>query len=321
MRILSNSTDYPSSRINGLGATTQRKQACGKWRLLSWLLLLASCQLLVATPGWASPQAAGPKFTDAAEYQLYKNAHDETNPKAQAAAYEDFLKQFPDSSAKVYALRALVLAYRKQGDMAKADDAANRLEKAAANDLNALMEVASLKQQQVSQPKADKKSIDDAVQFAEHGLQTVKSVTKPAGMSDADFQKQKDKATTAMEGLLGSVAMKNKDFAGAQQHYQNAVNTSPDSLLDVYALAKAYLDASEPDYPKGLWYTARAAALATDPKMKANYSQGGKDRYIKYHGNDQGWAEVLKQAAANPAPPADLAELIKPGAETPKKSK
>ncbi|MGA3213134.1 MAG: hypothetical protein ABSD20_17660, partial [Terriglobales bacterium] len=210
MTNLPHSTDYRSRSLEDHRLGGACTQTPGQRRLLSVVLILTCCAALIPQPSWASPQASGPKFTDAAEYQLYKAAHDETNPKAQAAAYEDFLKQYPDSSAKVYALKALVAAYQKQGDMARADDAASRLSQAAANDLNALGTVAVLKQQKASQPKADAKTIDDAVQFAEHGLQAVKSATKPAGMSDADFQKLKDKTNTTLESILGSAAIKNK---------------------------------------------------------------------------------------------------------------
>ena len=85
-----------------------------------------------------------------------------------------------------------------------------------------------------------------------------------------------------------------------------AVEADPKNVENVYPLALAYLSATPSDDVNGLFFIARAANLITDPKGKADVIKFGHSRYVKYHGAEDGWNELLAQTAATPLPPADF---------------
>jgi hypothetical protein len=66
----------------------------------------------------------------------------------------------------------------------------------------------------------------------------------------------------------------------------------------VYPLALAYLGQTPPDYQNGIWFAARAAAVAP-PAAKAQIEKYARSQYVKFHAGDDGWAELLAAANAN----------------------
>jgi hypothetical protein len=75
-------------------------------------------------------------------------------------------------------------------------------------------------------------------------------------------------------------------------------------------LALAYLQSTPPDSVNGIWYAARAAVVAPTPQYQQQIEKYAKNQYTRYHGSDEGWADVFAQAKASPTPPANFA--IKP---------
>jgi hypothetical protein len=104
-------------------------------------------------------------------------------------------------------------------------------------------------------------------------------------------------------------ALQAKNYPEAQKDLQEVVNANPNDLRNVYPLALSYLSPKPPDI-KGLWYIARAVNLAQGSPAQAQINAYGKSAYTKYHGGDDGWQELVQQAASSPNPPADFA--IKP---------
>ena len=93
-----------------------------------------------------------------------------------------------------------------------------------------------------------------------------------------------------------------------QEHLRAAVNTNPSDFKDVYPLALAYLSPKPADDVNGLWFAARSVHLATAagfPAQNVNaISEFGRKRFIKYHGGEDGWPELLGQTKNTPLPPA-----------------
>jgi len=225
-------------------------------------------------------------------------------------ALEGYLQQYPDSVVKVDSLELLLVTYQKLGNLQKMTDTANRLLAVDPANLRALVFMTYLKRNQFEQGGTPaSQAMADMQQFAQRGVQAMQTAPKPDGMSQADFDKLKTASGAIFNGALGLAALQNKDYATAQQRLQDAVNANPANLRDVYPLALAYLQAPQPIFLQGLWYIARAAELATENKnaeAQQQFTKYGRSFYIKYHGNDQGWSDVLKLAAANATPPADF---------------
>ena len=94
----------------------------------------------------------------------------------------------------------------------------------------------------------------------------VDKMTKPDGVSDADFAKQKAQLSGLLNSVAGFSALQMKDYAGAQKYLRPAVEADPNNVENVYPLALAYLTATPSDDVNGLFFIARAANLVTDPK-------------------------------------------------------
>jgi tetratricopeptide (TPR) repeat protein len=259
------------------------------------------------TTGSPTGQPAAPQqkkeIKDPAEYNSYLNAIQQTSDQGKAVALEGFLQQYPNSVVKVDAFELLMATYQKLNNLQKVIDTGNRLLHADPNNLRALALMTYLKRQDAERGTAG--ALAEAQQFAQRGLQALPTAARPEGMSDADFLKFKSETSAIFNGVLGLAALQNKDYPVAQQHLQQSVTANPNNLSDIYPLALAYLQAPQPNYLQGIWYIARAANLASgNPAAAQQISKYGRSAYIKYHGNEQGWDQVMMAAGTNPTPPA-----------------
>src|SRR5437879_5681151 len=154
------------------------------------------------------------------------------------------------------------------------------------------------------------------VAAGQQGLDCLPKFNKPEGTSDADFQKMKDQMTSIFNAAIGISALQEKDYPTAIKDLRVAVDANPNDFSVVYPLALAYLTPTDPKTPldpanavNGIWFAARAAAIAP-AQAQAQIEKYARSQYVKYHAGDDGWAEVLAQAKANPTQPAGF--TIKP---------
>jgi len=263
----------------------------------------------VAQPGQPAAQtqpaaspAQGPVIKDPAEYNAYVGAIQQKDPAAQISGLEAFLTQYPNSVMKSQALEILMGSYQQKGDP-KVMDAAKRLLTVNPDNAKALVVLAF--SERATQKWAD------AEQHAQHGLEVLPKWTKPDGVSDADFAKQKTQFTAILNSVAGFSALQLKDYANAQKYLRAAVEADPNNVENVYPLAIASLPPSTPpDEVNGLFFVARAANLVTDPAAKEQVKKFGRSRYIHYHGGEDGWTDLLAQTATTPVPPPGF--TIKP---------
>jgi regulator of sirC expression with transglutaminase-like and TPR domain len=151
-------------------------------------MLVVATMVPAAAPA-ALAQAQGSQSSqitikDPAEYNAYTNAIGQSTPAAKAAAIESFLEKYPNSVVKQEMLEQLVGAYQATGDTAKTYEAARKLLQVDPTNLRALTFVVYVEK---AQANGDQAKLDDAAANAQRGL----TATKPASMSDADFEKLK----------------------------------------------------------------------------------------------------------------------------------
>jgi hypothetical protein len=128
---------------------------------------------------------------------------------------------------------------------------------------------------------------------------------KPDGATDAAFATQKTQVGAVLNGIAGFSALQLKDYAAAQKYLRAAVEADPKNVDNIYPLALASLPPSTPsDDVNGLFFIARAANLITDPKAKADVIKFGHSKYVKFHGSEDGWTQLLATTATTPLPPA-----------------
>jgi hypothetical protein len=261
------------------------------------------------TPSAAPPTAPAPpkkEMKDPAEYNAYMGAAGQSDAAAQVSGFEAFLTQYPNSAYKEDALELLMAAYQKTGNQPKMVETAQKTLQVNPCNLRALALMAYAKQAAATGPSAQA-NLAEAGQIGEKGLQCLPTANKPDGMSAADWEKLKATTAGIFNNAAGMSAYAAKDFAKAEQYLHAAVAADPTNLTEIYYLALADLapGAAENDL-EGLFYIARAADLQTGPG-KAQITDFGKKKYKNYHGSEEGWTDVLAQAATATAPPANLA--------------
>jgi hypothetical protein len=275
-----------------------------------------------AQPGQAAPsqgQSQAPVIKDPAEYNAYVAAIQQKDPTAKISGLEAFLTQYPNSVMKNTALEVLMQTYQQSGNVDKAVATATKLVQADSCQIPALTLITYVDRakSQGGDPNA-KQEAADAAKYGQQGLDCLPKFNKPEGTSDADFTKMKAQMTENFNAGIGWGALQDKDYAKAAQSLKAATDANPpDSQKDLtllYPLALSYLSQNPPDYQNGIWYAARAAAVAP-PQNAPAIEKYARSQYVKYHQGDDGWDAVLNAAKSGgpqmmippPPTPADQA--------------
>jgi tetratricopeptide (TPR) repeat protein len=267
----------------------------------------AAPQAQPAAQGQAQQPAQQKKeIKDPSEYNAYVGAVQQQDVNAKISGLEAFLTQYPNSVMKEDALELLMTSYQQAGNQAKVIEAANRVLQANPNNVRALVLLAY--NERAGQKWADAK------QHAERGLQAIPNMPKPDSVSDADFAKQKTQFSALLNSIAGFSALQVKDYPAAQKNLRAAVEADPNNLENIYPLALSYLSATPSDDVNGLFFIARAANLISDAKAKGDVTKFGHSRYVKYHGSEDGWNELLAQTASTQLPPPGftIAQYVPP---------
>lgn len=273
-------------------------------------------------------QAQQKVIKDPSEYNAYMSATQQQNPQQKAAAFEQFLQQYPNTVVKEEALEQLMAAYQAANDAQKMQDAANRVLQVNPNNIRALALLTyfnRLQGQGAGNPADAQRILGQAGQLAQRGMQVLQG-PKPAGIPDADWQNLIKGVTPIFQGAIGLNALQQKDFPTAQKNLLAVVTAqgAQASLQDVYPLAQSYILAdpkmNDPQQAvNGLWFAARSVALAqaAGPQVVQPINQFGLFYYKRYHGGDDGWPQLIQQAAQSPLPPQGFTIQKAPPPPTP----
>src|ERR1700739_20997 len=305
------------------------------------VMALASLSLVPAHTLHAQDQSTL-STQDPAEFNAYTMATTQTDPKAKAAAIEDFLTKYPQSKAKKIVLDMLIDTYQQMGDMDKMLGATTRMLQIDPENLKAIYWSVYIKKSQCAKT-SDQQTCDDAAALAHKGL----SATKPAGTTDEQWKQQTDALFPFFQSViaLDDIAGK-KDPAAAVEDYRKELNmyalpdtTKGPGLGDTLQLAIAYVklqladaqaardaadkakaaptdaalaaaaktanDKAGQDYIQAVWFFARAWNFAP-ANFKSQIEPQLEYYYKKYHGDLTGLDAVKTQAAATLFPPSTL---------------
>jgi len=256
-----------------------------------------------AQPSGTPSQA--PVIKDPAEYNAYVAAVQATDPNAKISGLEAFVNQYPNSVMKNQALEILMQTYQQAGNSKKTLETGTKLVTADPCNVRALTLLAYLDRvlAQSGDPNAAQ-LLADGKKYGQQGLDCLPKATDP------DIVKMKDQMTGIFHAAIGISCLQNKDNACAVQHLKPAVDASPETQKDfslVYPLALAYLGQTPPDSQNGIWYAARAAAVAPQA-AQGQIEKYARSQFVKFHAGDDGWAEFLAAAKSGgaqvPVPPA-----------------
>lgn len=261
-------------------------------------------------PGANTP-ASQKVIKDPAEYNAYITAINTQDPAQRAAAMEAFVKQYPQSIMLTDALEQAMAGYQQVGNQAKVVEKAKQILSLTPNNIRALAIVTAIDRNLATGPNGAA-ALQEGCAAAQTGVQQLPSWQKPQDMPDADFEKLRTQMSDIFNGEAGFCALQKKDYAAARTAYEKAVQIDPTNLQDIYQLSVADLEMNPMDL-NGLWYCSKAINLAqSGGNAAAVQSMVGycKAKYKRYHGNEEGWDQIVAGATGN-APPADFASSIK----------
>ena len=259
----------------------------------------------------AQGQAQGPVIKDPAEYNAYVAAVQQKDANAKISGLEAFLTQYPNSVMKNQALELLMGAYQQANNMQKTTDTATKL--VAADPCNmralALLSYFDRARAQGGDPSA-MQLLADAKKYGEQGLACWPKVTDP------EITKMKPQMDNIFHSAIGIADCQSKDYTGCIPELKQAADANPTDFSVVYPLALAYWpDPKTPTTPENalnaIWYSGRASAVAP-AQLQAQIEKYARGLYVRYHGADDGWPDVLAKAKAGTTPPSDLTTVIKP---------
>ena len=266
-----------------------------------------------AQPAQAQPaQSSAPVIKDPAEYNAYVSAVQQTDPNAKISGLEAFLTQYPNSVMKTQALEILMGTYQQTNNVKKTMETATKLVNGDSCNVRALALLAYFDRVLAQGGDANAKQLlVDGKKYGQQGLDCLPKVT------DAELLKNKAQMEGIFNAALGIAALQDKDNKNASEYLRKTVDANPTDFSVVYPLALAYLGENPPDYQNGIWFAARAAAVApgTAQTQIEKYARG---QYVKFHAGDDGWTDFYAAAKANgpqkavpPAPtPADQAHKM-----------
>jgi len=239
----------------------------------------------------AQGQSQGPVIKDPAEYNAYVAAVQQKDPNAKISGLEAFNTQYPNSVMKSQALELLMGAYQQTSNSKKTMETAAKVVAADSCNMRALALLAFYNRMlaQNGDPSAN---LADGKNYAEQGLACWPKITDP------EVTKMKPQMDPIFQSAIGIADYQAKDYAGAATALKDVVAANPADFSVVYPLALAYLNQTPPDYQNGIWFAARAAAVAP-AQNKAGIEKYARSQYVKFHAGDDGWAELLAAANAN----------------------
>jgi tetratricopeptide (TPR) repeat protein len=198
------------------------------------------------SPGQNTPppkDSGKPQKVNKAEEAAYKNvlAAQGGDPAMQIQVGEDFIAKFPMSRYVPGVYGMLTTAYYTTGNTDKMfATGAKALELDPDNvDVLALLAMAIPRRVKPSTPDGPQQ-LQKAEQYAHHAIDIIPTMTKPAAIDDASFEKAKNDKLALCHSGLGLQAINHQKFDDARNELTQAVQlaTSPDPV-DFYLLGNA----------------------------------------------------------------------------------
>jgi tetratricopeptide (TPR) repeat protein len=253
------------------------------------LAISGASNALAQAPAGQDAAAGQQKYT-MAEYNAYQACAAEKNPQAQIKCLDDFVAKYPNSALLVYIYPLYYNAYSQLKNWPKVIEYADKL-LAMADKVDPPIRYQAYYARAFAYsnmpPGPDVQAqAPKACEAAKAGLKTLNELKKPDGMSDQDFEKQKQQPAILFNYTLAQCSMAQKDYQTAIDSYKAVLEKNPDDAITAYKIGQAYMAMNPPQQMDAFWYFAKAVTAknanqtqATQVKsylrkLMANY-QGG----------------------------------------------
>jgi tetratricopeptide (TPR) repeat protein len=259
---------------------------------------------------WAQ-DAPAKNWKDRAEYDLYEAATKATDGNKALEALNQWKQKYPETDYKEERAGLVMMTYQKlnQGD----------------NMLKAAQEWHELNPKQIPPVYwgtlltiSLNNTAPDRLAFGEKAanalLANAESLTpdkKPAGVSDADWNKQRVMLQSTALKTLGWIEMQRKNNSAAEEVFTRFLKVNQNSGLISSWLANVMLAQKVPEKQiPALYHFARAGWYTGEDELPAELKkqvQGYFERnYKNFHGSEEGMKDVISLALKTPFPPEDF---------------
>jgi hypothetical protein len=253
-----------------------------------------------------------PDWKDPAEYDLYKPITQTQDPKSWLESLDKWSKQYPQSELADIRRQLYLEAYRQLNWPRDAFNAAVEVLRDNPNNLFALSTIVGGIYQLAPASPTDLDIAERATTTIIQNLDGVyQKENRPSEMTDADAAKAKPEMSLFALKTAGWISWTRKDYARAEVQLSRSLELDPKQGQVCYWLADSMLEQNKTNpakQPVALYYFARAASYdgagslpLSDRKSLTAYLNTA---YVKYHGSDEGFAELLLSAKSSAAAPA-----------------
>ena len=210
-------------------------------KVVTLIALLAAGSLLL------SAQPKGPSPDEVKALQAIVNSQ---TVDARVSAVDNFVKSFPKSEYRSFALTMAAEAYETTGNVTKAIIYYQQALEANPKDYNAMLMLSAETARTTREFDLDKEEkLTKAEKYAKDGMALIPEATKPnPQLTDEQWNNLKKDDTARGHEALGLIAMVRKKYDVAATEFKTATETAsqpqPSTMI---RLGGAYTDAGKPD--------------------------------------------------------------------------
>jgi tetratricopeptide (TPR) repeat protein len=283
------------------------------WNQSSKHLLMAAAVVGLLAPAWMTgqdqPAAAqgGPQYKDPGEYTLYDSILKDTNPKTKLDKLQEWQTKYPATEfAKIR--KALFLdTYTKLNQPKEAVAAAKVILADDPKDFTSLYYTMYF-----TRALAGNNPTPDVLDQGEKAAAAIVANidTPPPNVTADQWKGARTGVETLGHSTLGWIAMQRKSWDSAEGEFQKSLQLDPNNAEVDFFMGTVIASEKNPQkMPAAMFYFARAATVdgaeALAPAGRQQALDYVKRAYKGYHGNDDGFGDLVALAKAQPAPPAD----------------
>jgi tetratricopeptide (TPR) repeat protein len=194
--------------------------------------------------------SAQPKPPAPEELKALQEIVNATTVDARVAAADNFVKGFPKSEYRSFALTMAAEAFEMSGNVTKAIIYYQQVLEASPKDYNAMLMLAAETARTTREFDLDKEEkLAKAEKFAKDGMALVPAATKPnPQLTDAQWEDLKKDDMARGHEALGMIALARKKYDAAAGEFKTATETASQPQPSTYIrLAGSYTDAGKPD--------------------------------------------------------------------------
>ena len=194
--------------------------------------------------------SAQPKPPAPEELKALQEIVNATTVDARVAAADNFVKGFPKSEYRSFALTMAAEAYEMSGNVTKAIIYYQQVLEASPKDYNAMLMLAAETARTTREFDLDKEEkLAKAEKFAKDGMALVPAATKPnPQITDAQWEDLKKDDLARGHEALGMIALARKKYDVAAGEFKTATETASQPQPSTFIrLAGSYTDAGKPD--------------------------------------------------------------------------